>query len=217
MICTLCGKAEAGYVQCENGHYVCQSCHGRDYMDAIQAFIAMADGDHPLLLAEGLLNKLDLPMLGCEHAWLAVAALMVALKNHGPLVVTEDMILEALERTRRQAIGAYCGLTGVCGMAPAVGSVFSVLLGASCSGDLETATTMKVVSRIIDAIADETGPCCCKNFLRTTIKTAGSLLKEYLQIDLPIEDEIYCLDGDRHPHGCRRERCTYYWEHAIKR
>lgn len=214
MSCHLCGKVEVGYVRCTEGHYICSTCTVQRYLRPLRSFMEMAAGDNPLLLAEGMLNKIPLPMMGCEHAWLAVAALMVALKNHGPLYISMEMMEEALNRTRKQAIEPYCGLTGICAMAPAVGSVFSVILGASCAGDLETSMTMKAVSGVIAAIAEETGPCCCKNYLRVALLTAAGILRETMQIDLPTEAEIYCLDSERHPFGCREERCRYYWKHA---
>lgn len=150
-------------------------------------------------------------MLGCENAWIACGALMASMKNEGTIKITDQQIVEALNRTRRQAIGGYCGLTGVCGIAPAIGACFSVTLGASCPKDLETATTMKVVGRIVTVIADNTGPCCCKNFVRTALLEAIQLAKQYLHISLPVPLEtIVCNHVDRHPHGCRKEKCTFY-------
>lgn len=214
MNCKQCGKLEKGHRRCIKGHYICLDCLAERYLRPLRSFMSRAEGDNPLLLAEGMLNKIPLPMIGCEHSWLAVAALMVALKNHGPLLISIEMMEEALARTRRQAIDSYCGLTGVCGMAPAIGSVFSVILGASPSGDMETKTTMQAVARVIAAIAAETGPCCCKNYLRTALITAAEVLRESLQIDLPTDAEIYCLDSQDHPYGCREESCRYYWKHA---
>lgn len=149
-------------------------------------------------------------MLGCEHAWIAAGALLAAIRNHGKIKVTDDQIVEALNRTRKQAIAAYCGLTGVCGVAPAIGASFSVILGATCPKDWETATVMRVVSRVIEAIANQTGPCCCKNFVRTALALSCQLAKEYLRIDLPFSQEIVCQDSHRHPHGCRKTKCNYY-------
>lgn len=149
-------------------------------------------------------------MLGCEHAWVAAGSLLAAIKNHGEIKVTNAQIIEAINRTRRQAIGAYCGLTGVCGVAPAIGATFSVILGAACPKDKETATTMHVVSKVIEAIANETGPCCCKNFVYTALKTSCVFAKEYLNIELPRGSQIVCKDSDKHPHGCRKEKCKYY-------
>lgn len=167
---------------------------------------------NPLEIAEILMGYKDkVPMLGCENAWIAAGALMAAIKNKGTVKITGVQIIEALNRTRKQAIGGYCGLTGVCGIAPAIGACFSVILEAACSKNQETATTMKVVAKIIDVIANETGPCCCKNFVRKTLTEAVRLTKEYLNVSLELPDsKITCTDIERHPNGCRREKCSYY-------
>lgn len=136
---------------------------------------------------------------------------MAALKNEGTAKVTDEQIVEALNRTNRQAIGGYCGLTGVCGIVPAIGACFSVILGAACTKDQETAATMKVAARIVDKIANETGPCCCKNFVRTALSEAITLVKEYLNIALPSPSQsIICTHSLRHPHGCREFKCLYF-------
>jgi hypothetical protein len=88
-------------------------------------------------IAELMMSHPNLPMLGCEHAYIAAGALMAALKNspYGKGKITNDTIREAFERTAKQAVGGYCGLTGVCGIAPAVGACFSLFLGARCGSD----------------------------------------------------------------------------------
>lgn len=155
--------------------------------------------------------KDQVPMLGCENAWIAAGALMAALKNEGKLKLTDTQIIEALNRTHRQAIGGYCGLTGVCGIAPGIGACFSVILGAACPKNQETATTMTVVAKIISVIAQETGPCCCKNFVRHALTEAVALVEQILNISLPQSaSQIVCTDIERHPHGCRREKCSYF-------
>ncbi|GAB6180405.1 hypothetical protein JCM14036_17240 [Desulfotomaculum defluvii] len=161
-------------------------------------------------IAEMMIKSVPIPMLGCEHAWIAAGALLAAIKNNEEIKITDSQIVEALTRTRKQAIGAYCGLTGICGVAPAIGACFSVILGAACPKDKETATTMIVVSRVIETIANQTGPCCCKNFVRTALTLSCQLVKEYLKIALPCTMELVCGDSKRHPHGCRKEGCQYY-------
>ncbi|MBP1759241.1 MAG: hypothetical protein H6Q63_158 [Firmicutes bacterium] len=153
----------------------------------------------------------NVPMLGCENAWIAAGALIAALKNEGTAQVSDEQVIEVLNRTRKQAIGGYCGLTGVCGVAPAIGACFSVILGAACPKDRETAVTMRVVARVVDTIANETGPCCCKNFVRKSLAEALKLAKEYLGISLVMPSEkIVCKYVERHPHGCRKEKCSYF-------
>lgn len=149
-------------------------------------------------------------MLGCEHAWIAAGSLLAAIKNSGEIIITGSQITEALSRTRKQAIGAYCGLTGICGVAPVIGACFSIILGAACPKDQETATTMLIVSQVIKAIASQTGPCCCKNFVRTALTLSCELVNDHLNIFLPSGGVLVCGDSKRHPHGCRKERCRYY-------
>lgn len=208
--CMECNKTELGYVHCPNDHYVCDTCHGEKSFKNVIRLIHKSKGTDPISIAEDIINNSSLPMLGCEHAWVAAGSLLVAIKNQGDIKITNAQIIEALNRTRKQAIGAYCGLTGVCGVAPAIGAAFSVILGAACPKGKETAATMHVVSKVIEAIANETGPCCCKNFVYTALSTSCTLAKEYLNIELPCESQIVCKDSERHPHGCRKERCKYY-------
>lgn len=199
-----------GYVFCSQGHFVCDECHGKRYFGIITDMLLMAQNTDPVLIAEGIIQATGIPMLGCEHAWIASGSLLAAIRSTGKIKVTGEQITEALNRTRKQAISAYCGLTGVCGVAPAIGAAFSVILGAGCPKDQETAVTMRVVSRIVNAIANETGPCCCKNFVRTALGLSRQLSEEYLQVKLSSGGAILCRDSHRHPHGCRETKCRYY-------
>ena len=210
LACFLCNKEEMGYVFCPKGHYICDNCHGETEFERILKLSLSVKSTNPIINAETMLKRVSLPMLGCEHAWVATGAFLAAVKNTGTIEVTEEQIREAMKRTKRQAIGAYCGLTGVCGITPAIGASFSVLLGATCPKDHETATTMFVVGKIVTAIANETGPCCCKNFLRTSLSLASKLAKEYLNVKLSNDRKVLCRDSHRHPHGCRESKCSYY-------
>lgn len=201
-------------MHCLSGHYVCDDCHGDNAFETISELILSSKGADPLSIAEKIIGQAPISMLGCEHAWIAAGSLLISIRDSGKIKITDEQIIEALNRTRRQAIGAYCGLTGVCGIAPAIGASFSVILGAACPKDAETAVTMKVVSRIIETIANETGPCCCKNFVYSALKTSCSLTKEYLGVELLCTHEVICKDVQRHPHGCRREKCRYYPIHS---
>jgi hypothetical protein len=79
------------------------------------------------------------------------------------------MITEIYDRAQKQAIGGYCGLTGLCGIAPALGACFAVILGSKCGMDKEQKLTMTAVSEIVAVITELTGPSCCKAYDRTTM------------------------------------------------
>ncbi len=54
-----CGKEETGYVNCPNGHYICDSCHGGNLFEAIKMLLLSADGISPqVLLLSYFIQKL---------------------------------------------------------------------------------------------------------------------------------------------------------------
>lgn len=211
LTCSLCGTKESGCIRCPGGHYVCERCYSRDMLQVIEDTALNAPSTNPLEIAEMLLALPGLPMLGCQHAHAAAAALLVAVMNEGSHHVTHMDVEEVFRRTARQALGGYCGLTGICGVVPALGACFSVLLGSKCGKDAEQRLTMKAVVEFSKVVADLTGPSCCKAYVRATLAAAVPLLKRHVGIALPgREMSIECRDSSRHPHGCRKARCPYY-------
>lgn len=210
-ICVLCGKEERGYVWCMQGHYVCDYCHGIDSEFHIKEIVMNSTSINPIEIAEVGMRHPLVPMIGCENAWVASAALMSAIRNEGSFGVTNEDIIEALRRTQRQSIGAFCGLTGICGVTVGIGAAFAVLLGAECPKGRETKANMNIVGKVVQKIADETGPCCCKNFVRIALELAVKELKDILNIQLEITaPQKPCAFVEKHPHGCRREQCRYF-------
>lgn len=150
-------------------------------------------------------------MLGCHHAFMAAGALITAIKNEGSFEISENMLNQVYERTQRQAIGGYCGLTGICGVVPALGACFAVLLGSKCGTDKEQRITMNAVLEIVQAIKDLTGPSCCKAYARKSIEIAKKYLGSNLNVTLSkSNDAIKCKHFKNHPNGCRKGKCPYY-------
>lgn len=216
MSCSLCGETEEGHIGCPRGHYVCDACHGRQVFNAIRD-IALSTGEKdPFKTAELMMAHPALPMLGCEHAFIAAGALMSAIKNIGAMKegskpIDGADIGEAFTRTGRQAVGGYCGLTGVCGISPAMGACFSIITGSACGSNLEQRFTMEGVLRVSDAIAGLTGPSCCKAYVRISLAAAADFLREGAGIIVEgVDSSASCAHAERHPHGCRKEMCPYF-------
>jgi len=214
LTCSLCGRSEVGHVCCPEGHYLCESCHGAGMRDLLPRVLSASDSSSPRDLAEELLSRPELPMLGCEHALIAAGSLMTALKNRGDLGVTDRHVAEVLQRTERQAMSAYCGLTGVCGIVPALGACYSVLVGAQCGKGPQTQATMELVSRLAAATAEEAEPGCCKAFVRSCLAETEQFLEERLGICMAGPEVTLCCDTERHPHGCRGSGCPYHPAHV---
>lgn len=207
--CSYCGKQEPGHIKCPNSHYVCDACHNRDAIRIITDIAFATTSGNPFEIADLMMSYPGLPILGCQHAYIAGGALMAAIKNEGSRGITNRDIEEVFRRTQKQAHGGYCGLSGVCGIAPALGSCFALLTGSKCGMDHEQRVTMEAVTRITRAITDLTGPSCCKAYVWTSLEAAAACLREGLGIILPSRQSIACTYGPRHPHGCREGRCPY--------
>jgi hypothetical protein len=209
--CAYCNATFSTHVKCPQGHVICDACHGKEARVAILDLAMTTRSQDPLEIAELMMSHPSLPMLSCDHAFIAAGALMAAIRNSPYGKVTDQDIQEAFERTAQQARGGYCGLTGVCGIVPAVGAVFSIFLGAHCGTDREQKIVMETVTQVSQAITDLTGPSCCKAYVRASLSVAAGLFAERFGIVLPVKDtSIICDHVTKHPHGCREERCPYY-------
>lgn len=213
LACTYCGKIVQGHIKCPEGHFICDACHTGDAMSMIEAVSFTTKAKDPVQLAELMMVHPSLPMLGCEHAFIAAGAIMATLKNspYGTDKIIDQDIREVFARTAKQAAGGYCGLTGVCGVVPAVGACFSLFLGARCGSDTEQKITMDAVTRVSQAITDLTGPSCCKAYVRRSLDVAVNIFAERFGIVLPVgKSPVICRHSGKHPHGCREEKCPYY-------
>jgi hypothetical protein len=211
LVCRYCGKVEHGHIRCPQGHYICDPCHNIDAMRIIEDITSSTKSKDPVEISELMMSYTGLPMLGCQHAYIAAGAFLAAIKNEGSRKIKDEDIKETFKRTKRQAVGGYCGLTGVCGIVPTIGASFSILLGSKCGKDIEQRLTMDAVAQVSRVITEITGPSCCKAYVRASLPVAVNLLKERVGISLPISNlSITCTYSDKHPHGCRRSECPYF-------
>ena len=167
----------------------------------------------PATIAELMMGLPQLGMLDCDHAFIAAAAFMAALKNspYGAKI-TESDVNEALDRAASQIVKGCSGSqTGVCGILPAIGSCFSLFLGLQFGSDREQQITMDAVTKVSQTLTDLTGPVCCKAYVRVSLGVAATLFGERFGIQLPQSPSAaLCRSSDKHPYGCREEKCPYY-------
>jgi hypothetical protein len=212
VVCRYCDKVEAEHIRCPNGHYICDDCHNKGALKVIEDITYTAKSRDPFEIAELMMSYPGLPMLGCVHAYIAAGALLAGIRNEGSRKIEKKDIREVFRRTGKQAHGGYCGLTGVCGIAPAVGACYAELTGSKCGCDIEQKKTMEVVCKVAQAIKDLTGPSCCKAYVRAGLEEAAVYMNQTLAIDLPARPRKSCVYSDKHPHGCRHSKCPYYQE-----
>src|SRR5512137_1763577 len=109
LTCTYCGAGLRAHVKCPQGHFVCDDCHGKDARKVIEELALDSKSPDPVAIAELMMSHPALPMLSCDHAYIAAGALMAALRNspYGAKI-GEAEVREAFARTAKQAHGGYC-------------------------------------------------------------------------------------------------------------
>ena len=209
--CAYCARTAAGSLKCPGGHFICDSCRTAEPMAMIEGLVVTTQSRNAFLIAELLMSHPALPVTGCEHAFIAAGSLLAALKNSPYGRINEGDIREVLRRTALQAKTDACGLTGVCGIAPAIGACFSLFLQAGPESDRELQMVTDTVIRVQAAIARLTGPVCCKAFVRAALEEAVSVFAERFGMVLPgSASPVICRHQAKHPHVCREEKCPYY-------
>jgi hypothetical protein len=166
----------------------------------------------PAAIAELMMGLPQLGMLDCDHAFIASGAFMAALKNspYGGKIA-DTVVSAALERTASQVVKESCSQTGVCGIIPAIGACVSLFLDVRFGSDREQQIAMDAVTKVSQALTNLTGPVCCKAYVRASLGIATTLFAERFGIMLPASlSATICRFSDKHPYGCREERCPYY-------
>ncbi len=219
LTCFYCGKKENGNIVCSSGepHYVCDNCHNLSSFNAIKEYLSATDKTDPFNMIFDILNNPSIPMLGCHHAYMLTGSILVSLKNRGYSGISNAHIEEAFLRLSKQAAGGYCGLSGVCGIVPAGGIVYSILTGSVCGKNKEQKITMRITALLSKAIYDLTGPSCCKAYLfKSTEILVYSLYADFKFLLIDEDLTIKCKFKDAHPHGCSLEKCPYFTGYDIK-
>ena len=180
-------------------------------MAMIEGLVVTTPSRNAFLIAELLMNHPALPVTGCEHAFIAAGSLLAALKNSPYGRINEGDIREVLRRTALQAKTDACGLTGICGIAPAIGACFSLFLQAGPASDRELQMVTDSVIRVQAAIARLTGPVCCKAFVRAALEEVVSIFAERFGMVLPgPASPSICRHQSVQPYGCREDKCDYF-------
>ena len=209
--CIYCARTAAEPLKCPEGHFICDTCRTADPMAVVEGLVITTPLRNPFLIAELLMDHPALPVTGCEHAFIAAGSLLAALKNSPYGRVSDQDIREVYRRTALQAKTDACGLTGVCGIVPAIGSCFSLILQAGSQSDREQRMVMDATVRVSAAIARQAGPSCCQASVRSALDESVSILAERFGIALPRSiSPVICRHSGKLPQGCREEKCPYY-------
>ncbi len=208
MTCALCGQARQSRAVCENGHFICDSCHQKGAAVIVPALCLAMQSMDPLFIAQSVMSHPSVHMHGPEHHYISGAALLCAYHN-----ITGDIDLPlALDEliARGQAIpGGTCGYWGACGAAVSAGIYISVLTGATPYSVEPWSLCNDITARCLKALADTGGPRCCKRMTYLCIVEAAKFTAERFGVDMPLQGNFRCIFNQRNAE-CIQKCCPFY-------
>ncbi len=204
--CAYCTEEIAANAVCEQGHFVCDNCHGADVHEFIERICLEAQDTETVALFNRARAHPGFPMHGPEHHALIAGIIVAVYRNNGGQVSFDD-IRTAVGRGKTVAGGA-CAFLGVCGAATGVGAAFGVLLKSSpYEGDSRQAV-QKVVGAILDEISVRAAARCCRRDCLTSLRIAEQQAVKYLPVPIPFGGDLECTQWPENKE-CASDMCGF--------
>ena len=208
MKCVYCGKIFESNASCEDGHYVCDSCHSAKGIDAVISYCMESKSKNPIEMLTDMMADPYVYMHGPEHHIMVGASLIAAYKNAGGEVDLRKALSEMKKRGSKYP-GGSCGFWGCCGAAVSAGMFYSIvtkttpLSGKSCGdGNLMTSNALQKIGVI-------GGPRCCKRNSFTAVVAAVEFVREHLGVEMELPEKIICVHSARNKQ-CLGPKCPYH-------
>lgn len=211
--CAICGETEMGRCACEDGHYVCDSCHRSEGVQATYDYLAQSNSKNPVELAAHMMDKDVIYPNGPEHHTLVGGCLLTAYANAGGAIDKEKALAEMKKRSL-QVPGGTCGFWGTCGAAVSAGQYWSIVSGSSPMATDAWGQCQKLTSIILSRLSEYGGPRCCKRTGFVAIQEAAAFTREKTGVEMEMPETISCHWFPRNAE-CLRERCPFFPEGAV--
>lgn len=213
MECVMCHQEFESYASCEDGHFICDECHGKKGIEIIINGCKKSSLRDPVKIMQELMEDPYIYMHGPEHHVMVGAALLTAYYNSGGYEKQggQEAFEKDLEEMKARGSvypGGSCGFWGACGAAVSAGMFMSIITKATPLTGRSWKASNRMTSRCLDHIADLGGPRCCKRNSFTAAKTAVEFVKEELGIQMELPEKIQC-DFSSENQQCLRKACCY--------
>jgi len=205
-ICAFCGNETPARYLCAAGHHICEDCQLADWPELVERVCQGSHETDPSAIVNLIMKHPMSIMHSPQHHIMVTPAFLSALRNAGLHSLHPGRLASAIERTKGIPLGS-CGKRGECGAATSVGTLVSILTGATFMKDRERSLALQASAEALLAIAQAGGPRCCKQSVYLSLEIASNFLKRELNLALPVEP--HCEFASRNK-DCKKERCKYY-------
>ncbi len=205
--CAFCGAVQLANAVCEQGHFVCDSCHSRDAFSVVQHLCLTSTETDMIDLLNRIRRHPAVPMHGPEHHFALPGVIVSAYRNSGG-AAGEDEILSAIERGRGVP-GGSCGFWGACGAALGVGIAFALLLQSNPVKADERQIVQHVTAQLLQASSEVKAARCCQRETWTALHKSAELSRLLLPVPLSAAGRTRCTQRGLNSE-CAGPECPYY-------
>jgi SAM-dependent methyltransferase len=176
--CYYCGLTKEANARCEQGHFVCDTCHAKDHLEFIRAFCRRTTERDPIAIFSQMRSSHLFPLHGPEHHALVPAAFLTAHRNqHGE--PAQARIEAAVERGAGLP-GGTCAYWGGCAAALGIGISFATVLRATPLSTDARGVVQSVVSSILGRLGEFASARCCRRESYLALQLGCELSRRYL-------------------------------------
>jgi len=215
-ICALCGKVVESQVFCEDGHFVCDSCHEASGNDLIEKACIESDSTKPVELAIALMKSPSIKMHGPEHHFLVPAVLLAAYYNLQNNYAEKEKEIHIARKRAENVLGGFCGYYGACGAGIGTGIFVALFTNSHPLAKQQWGLSNLMTAESLRCIGALGGPRCCKRDTFIALKTAGKFLKQIFDVSLDIPTTITCQFSDLN-RECIKADCPFHEKVRILR
>jgi len=206
--CSGCGQKFTTNAECEDGHFICDDCHGAKSMPVIFYYCANTEKRDPYIIAEEIMQNPAVHMHGPEHHVLIGSALLAAYRNCGGQIDLAEA-LKIMRQRGSQVPGGICGLWGNCGAGTSAGIFMSIITGSTPLAGNSWRLSNLMTSECLKNIANSGGPRCCKRDGFIAIKTAVPFIAENVGVKMDLTEKIECHFSERNKE-CLKKQCPFF-------
>lgn len=214
LTCALCGQEFESEAACEQGHFICNTCHSSSANDLIEQVCIRSDSTHPVELAISLMNAPSINMHGPEHHFLVPAVLLTTYYNQKGDAQEKERKIRVARQRAGNVLGGFCGFYGACGAGVGTGIFISLITDSTPTSQETWGQANLMTAESLRCIGTLGGPRCCKRDTFMALKTAGKFLRQNFNTRLDIPDTITCDFTDLNQE-CIEEKCPFHKKEKV--
>lgn len=208
--CIYCNDIYKSNVICNEGHYICDTCHSKSSIDLIYSYCLNTTEKNPLKMAIELMKSKSVNMHGPEHHFLVPAILITSYYNNIDKSELKERKLSLVKERATKIPGGICGTYGSCGAAVGTGLVISVITEATPLTEESWGLANEMTGHALISMGKNGGPRCCKRNTFTAIEEASKFIEKRLGVKLyDYEDNKIICEFKKYNKQCIGKKCPF--------